>query len=288
MSRMAGARHYAEYAAFRLFAALARALPLEAASRWSGRAWRVVAPRSPRHRRALDNLALALPETSAAERERIARDMWENLGRTFAEFFRLAEIDAERRVTLESPEEAPAILAAAPFVVCALHMGNWELMSVSAERYGVRLAGVYQKLANPLVERDVYAIRAPHYPAGLYEKSLATMRAFMRLPRQGACPAFLADLHEGRGVATPFFGRSVLANPFPAQLARALGLPLYAARVLRLADVRFSMRVVPVEVPRTNDRDADVAAAIAALYARFEEFIREAPEQWMWAQRRWR
>jgi len=288
MSRIAGARHYAEYAAFRLFAALARALPIEAASRWSGRAWRVVAPRSSRHRRALDNLALALPETSAAERERIARDMWENLGRTFAEFFRLAEIDAERRVTLESPEEAPAIVAAAPFVICALHMGTWELMAASAERYGVRLAGVYQKLANPLVERDVYAIRAPHYPAGLYEKSLATMRAFMRLPRQGACPAFLADLHEGRGVATPFFGRSVFANPFPAQLARALGLPLYAARVLRLADVRFSMRVVPVEVPQTNDRDADVAAAIAALYARFEEFIREAPEQWMWAQRRWR
>jgi KDO2-lipid IV(A) lauroyltransferase len=42
-----------------------------------------------------------------------------------------------------------------------------------------------------------------------------------------------------------------------------------------------------VEVPVTEDRDADVRVATENLQAKFEEFVREAPEQWMWAHRRW-
>ena len=288
ISRLADARNFIEYIIFRLVAALIRAFPLEVASGAMGLAWRAIAPRLRRHRRALDNLALALPETAPAERERIARAMWENLGRNFAEFFFLQEIEAERRADMESPEVASAIVGAGPFVICSMHMGNWELLAAVGARYGAKPAGVYQTLHNPLVDRYVHAMRAPSYPGGLYAKSPAMMRAFLRLPREGGCPAFLADLHEGRGISTLFFGMPALANPFPAQLARALGLPLYAARVRRLPGVRFSVRVVPVEVTRTDDRDADVAAATAALHARFEQFVREEPEQWMWAHRRWR
>ncbi|MGO4870669.1 MAG: lysophospholipid acyltransferase family protein [Roseiarcus sp.] len=287
MGRFVQVRHYAEYAVFRAIAAIIRALPLETASRWSGLGWRAVAPHLRRHQRALDNLAMALPETSAAERERIARDMWENLGRTFAEFFHLDQIDAQARVTMEGAERFQTIVDAGPFVVCGMHMGNWELMSLTATRFGAKLAGVYQGLTNPLVERYVYEMRAPMYPAGLLDKSPATARALLRLAREGGCPAFLADLREGRGVETPLFGHPAMSNSFPALIARMTGLPLYAARVLRRADARFSLRIEPVPVPKTRDRGADVAAATATLQALFEEFIREAPEQWMWAHRRW-
>ncbi|MGD1037302.1 MAG: hypothetical protein ABR878_08910 [Roseiarcus sp.] len=288
MSRFARVRHIVEYAAFRATAALIAALPLETASRWSGRGWRAIAPHLRRHRRALDNLAAAFPEMSAAERERIASAMWENLGRTFAEFFHLSQIEAQGRLALEPPERFQAVAAAGPFVVCGLHMGNWELMALAGYRFGVKLAGVYQILSNPLVDRAVYALRAPWYLGGLRVKSTATARALLRQAHEGGSPAFVADLHEWRGIATPFFGRPAFSNPFPALIARATGLPLYAVRVIRLPNAHFSMRIERIEVPKTDNRDADVAAATAALQARFEEFIREAPEQWMWAHQRWR
>ena len=91
-------RERIEFAAFRLVAAAMGALPLEAASAFSGWGWRMVAPWLPRHKRALENLAAAYPEMSLAERQRIAMAMWDNLGRSFAEFFHLAELAKQGRV----------------------------------------------------------------------------------------------------------------------------------------------------------------------------------------------
>ena len=272
---------------FRIVAAIAAALPLQVASDLSGLGWRKVAPHLKRQKRALANLAVAFPDMSLAERERIAGKMWENLGRTFAEFFHLRQIVAEQRILLDPLDRFEAMANSAPFVVCGLHMGNWEIMAQVGQRNGAALAGTYQSVTNPFVEKWTFAQRAPMYAGGLYNKSPTTARTMLRLARQGVCLAFLADLREGRGVPTPFFGHVAMSNPFPALIARSLGLPLYAARVKRLPGVRFTLRIEPVEMPRTADRDADVRLATANLQSRFEEFVREVPEQWTWAHRRW-
>jgi KDO2-lipid IV(A) lauroyltransferase len=281
-------RYWLEYAGFRLLAAAIRALPLEAASRGSGAAWRLVAPRLSRQKRVLDNLAAAYPEMSLDERKRLADDMWENLGRTYAEFFHLDEIVASGRIALEPFQRFEKVAHSGPFVVCGLHLGNWEIMSQAGKRFGVPLTGVYQRLSNPYVDAATVKLRAPQYEGGLLPKTPATARALLKKARGGVgCPAFLADLRDDRGAAVPFFGQPALSNTFPAQLARTTGLPLYACAVFRLPGVRFSIRIEPIFVPQTNDRHADALAATAALQAQFEAFIRQAPEQWMWGHRRW-
>ncbi len=287
MGRLRRLRISLEYIVFRGVAAIASALPLDVASSVSGLLWRLIAPRLARQKRALDNLALALPELSPAERRRITLAMWDNLGRTFAEFFHMPQILAEGRVALEPFDKFEAIAKGGSFIVATLHLGNWELASQAGLPFGLPLAGVYQKLTNPLVDRWTYDKRRPVYPGGLYDKSPATSRALFKLAKSGGYPAFVADLREGRGIAVPFFGRPARSNPFPASLARVAGIPLYAARVMRTRGAHFVMRIERVEVPVSGDRDADILAATAALQARFEEFVREAPEQWMWAHRRW-
>jgi len=172
-------------------------------------------------------------------------------------------------------------------VACGLHMGNWEITSQGALHIGKRAAGVYQKIANPLVDRDVSAARAPLYPGGLMEKSPRTARALLRHAQEGGCAAFLADQRDRRGIEVSFFGRPARSATFPALVARSTGTPLYVCRVKRLDGVRFSLRIEQVTVPRTADREADVAAATSAIQSAFEAMIREAPEQWMWAHRRW-
>jgi KDO2-lipid IV(A) lauroyltransferase len=281
-------RYRLEYLVFLAVVAMARALPIETASRWSGAGWRLVAPYLGRHRRAVQNLTAAFPEKSPAEIQQIARGMWDNLGRNFAEFFHLDELVNGDRMIVETPEVFETIRArSGGTVACSLHMANWEIVSLGGLALGLKAAGVYQKIHNPFVENYVNAIRAPLYPGGLIEKSAQAARVLLRHARDGGCATLLADQRDSRGVPAPFFGRPAPSTSFPASLARTINAPLFVCRVKRLQGARFSIRVVELPVPRTSDRDADITAATCALQATFESMIREAPEQWMWAHRRW-
>ena len=250
-------------------------------------AWRLIAPRLRRQKRALDNLALAFPEMPLKERERIAADMWENLGRTFAEGFFLKQIMAEGRVTFEPMEQLREIARGGPCIVCGLHLGNWELVAYAGKLMGAPFTGVYQRLSNPYVDAATLKLREAIYEGGLLPRTTATARTLLKTARQGGYPAFLADLRDDRGAAVPFFGALARSTVFPALLARTTGLPLYAGAAFRRPNVRFVIRGARIPVPETNDREADAIVATAALQKQFEAFIREAPEQWMWAHRKW-
>ena len=280
-------RYRLEYAAFRAAEAMIRALPLEAVSAASGKSWRLVAPHLYRQERALKNLELAYPEWSPEKRQTVAADMWENLGRTFAETFHLQRIVAEGRVTFEPGEWFDEIARGGPCVVCGLHLGNWELVACASRRIGAKFTGVYQRLSNPYVEAATWKLRAPLYEGGLLPKTPVTARALLKAAKGGGYPAFLADLRDDRGASVPFFGHPARSAVFPALLARTAGLPLYAGAAYRLPKVRFVVRAARVPIPESNDRDADAVAGTAALQAQFEAFIREAPEQWMWGHRKW-
>ena len=258
-------RYRLEYIGFRAAQAAATALPLEAVSRTSGLAWRLIAPLLHRQERALGNLALAYPELSAAERERIAAGMWENLGRTFGESFHLKEIVAQKRVRFEPMEQLDDIIRGGPCVVCGLHLGNWELVAYASKLMGARFTGVYQRLSNPLVDEETRKLRAFLYDGGLLPKTPVTARALMKTAKGGGYPAFLADLRDDNGAAVPFFGAPALSTVFPALLARKTGLPLYAGAAFREPKVRFVIRAAQVEIPHTADHAADAIAGTAAL-----------------------
>ncbi len=281
-------RYRLEDLAFGLAGLCFKALPIETASWLSGLIWRRLGPRlgSRRQIRALANLALAFPEKSEAERTALAVAMWENLGRTFAETFRLAEIAVSDRLDVLEPSGFKRDGAAR--IVCAAHQGNWEIavlaISSAAE---ARPAGVYQRIKNPLVDARVRQMRSFLYPGGLYPKTPAAPRQLIRHAREGGTLAVLADQRDMRGPHVNFFNRPAPSTPFPAMVARTLGLKLYAGEIVRKPNVRFDIRLVEIPVPQTADREADIVAATAALQAEFERSIRRHPEQWMWSHRRW-
>ena len=279
-------KYQLEYGVVRAVAWLVARLPLETASNLSGAIWRRVAPMLKRHKRAIAHLAAAFPDMSPVEREHLARKMWEGLGRTFAESFYLPEIFASDRVDASSLEILRAYEGQG-IVLCAPHQGNWEVATMGLMRLGREPAGLYQRVKNPLVDAYLRDARAPYYPAGLYAKDPATPLKLMRILKRGGCMAMLADLREHTGLKVPFFGQAAPSTPFPALMARNLGIPLFAGSIVREPGVRFRLNVERIEVPVTDDKDADILAATANLQAAFERSIRQKPEQWMWAHQRW-
>jgi len=275
-----------EYEVVRTVAWLVARLPLETASDLSGWIWRRVAPFLGRHDRAIAHLAAAFPDMSETERQRLACDMWECLGRTFAETFYLPEIFASDRIEVSGLEILRAHEGRG-MVICAAHQGNWEVATMGLMRLGKEPAGLYQRVKNPLVDAFVRETRRPYYPAGLFAKDQSTAMKLMRLLKRGGCLAMLADLREHTGLQVPFFGRDAPSTPFPAMMARNLGIPLFAGRIIREPGVRFKLSMEEIEVPVSDDKEADILAATANLQAAFERSIRQRPEQWMWAHQRW-
>jgi KDO2-lipid IV(A) lauroyltransferase len=172
-------------------------------------------------------------------------------------------------------------------VICAPHFGNWELTVIGLVRPGLRPASLYQKIKNPYVDAYVVRTRAPHYPGGLLPKTPEATRRLMRHARNGGTVAFLADQRENRGIAVPFFGTPAPSTIFPALIARVNNAPLFAVHLVREPGVRFRFHIEEIPTRVTDDRDADIAFSTTALQAAFERVIRQAPEQWMWGQRRW-
>ena len=167
-----GLRLRLEFAALWLAIVIARAIPLQAASWLSGKLWRYIAPRLSRQKRALANLELAYPEKSLPERRAIAAAMWENLGRTFAESLHIKALTKSDRIVFEPAEGFDeAARGAKPFIVCGLHLGNWEILAHGGQRLGVSLIGVYQRMSNPHVEALMRRLREPLYKGGLTPKN---------------------------------------------------------------------------------------------------------------------
>ena len=164
-------RYRIEYWAFRAAGLIFGALPVETASAVSGSLWRHVAPFTSRHRRALGHLRDALPGKTSAEHEAIARDMWENLGRTFAESFHLQSLAASDRVSFENKDVLLRWAASEQGrVACAGHLGNWELAILGIMQVGAKPWSIYRALKNPIVDAEVLRMRSFLYTGGLLPK----------------------------------------------------------------------------------------------------------------------
>jgi KDO2-lipid IV(A) lauroyltransferase len=278
-----------EYAGYRLLGLVLGSLPLETASKFGGALLASLGPKSrKRHPRLLRNLAAAYPDLSEQERGKLAVEVWRNLGHVLGEFFHIDDIIRDR-VEIENPEVLRRIAASGKgAVLCGAHQANWEGGSAVVQEFGLRLIGVYRAMSNPFVDADVMRRRIKYYPGGLMGKhDPETPVAMIRYARAGGSPAFLVDQQTYMGLKVPFFGRLSATTPFPAMVARQCNIPFVLITGQRLPGVRFKVRATEIDMPRTDDRNADIFAATAAMQAVLENSIRLHPEQWMWTHDRW-
>lgn len=269
---------------------LAAALTPERASAFGGWIGRRLGPRLPASRRALRNIERALPETTPAERHAILCGMWDNLGRVLAEYPHLPALWDSGRVEVVGAETIQDLSRShRPGLLLAAHLGNWELLSLSASRlgFGPGLTLVYRRLNNPLVDRLIAHARRP-FAARLVPKGRDGAREILAALRQGGTVAMMVDQKMNDGIPVPFFGRDAMTAPAIAQLALKFDCPLIPARIERLGGTRFRITIMPpLELPRSGDRNTDIGDLMIRINRLIESWVREQPAQWLWLHRRW-
>jgi KDO2-lipid IV(A) lauroyltransferase len=267
--------------------ALFRSLPLDRASALGGWIGRTVGPRLSGSRTARRNLTRAFPEKPAAEIEAILLGMWDNLGRTIAEYPHLDRIGSER-VELVGGEHADALRDDGKGgIIVGGHLSNWEVQSVAARKRGLEVAVVYRAPNNPYVADLLVALRGAATDTQI-PKGPDGARALLRLLGKGGHVGMLIDQKMNDGIPLPFFGRDAMTAPAAAQLALRCGVPLCAAFTERLGGAHFRVTVFPPEAyPTSGDRNADSRILMERLNRVLEDWIRERPAQWLWLHRRW-
>lgn len=290
-----------EYALLRAIVGTVRLLPLETATAISAKAWRLLAPRinPKRHKRALANLAVAFPEMSEEERLRICMAHWENLGRVMAETMQIDRIvDDPDRIHIVSDRLFRRYKdKLGPAIGVSLHMGNWELSIWPFVAANANPAAVYRSVNNPYVDRYLRWQRRKLYPGGLFGRGKVegehgddqkTARILTDFVRRGGRLGLVCDLYDRTGLPVPFFGQDARTQAIGAMIARRVGSRIWMSRCKRVGtSSNFEIELMELRVPRTKNIGEDVRWIMVEMQKQFEAWVRDAPEQWMWSNRRW-
>lgn len=234
------------------------------------------------------NLQLCFPELDVLTRRHLVTQHFEALGLGFLDMglawwateTRLRSwwrIRGAEHVQAAYREGRGVIFVTAHFV--ALEMGARYLCSL------VPLNPVYRQHRNSYLEQLVLKQRQPYIQAAIPRHDV---RLLLRTLGHGGCVWFAPDQNFSNNgyVFSPFFGIAAATNTATsrfAQLTQALVVPFV---VMRREDAPGYDIVI--QSPLENFPSDNVQADTDRMNAIFEEWIRQAPAQYLWSHRRFK
>lgn len=251
---------------------------------------------SPRKRRIEANLSLVHPEKDRAWRTDMRRRLYGHLAWTVTELLALQRDPSQALHWVESVEgghhmetlQAPG--RGALFV--SAHLGNWELLAAwyaqfrrAAERPSPYVVSqeIHDREISDLVRE--YRERSG---IGLLPKGISTLE-FVRLLKEGAHIALLADISWLGGVRLPFMGHDCTNTTGPAVLSLLASVPIVPVGIYRTAPFRHTIRFFPpLPVPEERDRRRRAELLTMEVNRALEKMIAPRPELWFWMHNRWK
>ena len=270
--------------------ALVRPLSPEMASNLGGLVARTLGPRLRVSERARRNLRLVMPELSEPRIAEIVRGMWDNLGRTFAEYPHLGRITDPTSDRVDWADMEPVRRLRDEWgagILCSAHIANWEIMPVTAAQNGLDMTIIVREPNNPHVRGIIDRLRGVA-GGGRTPKGESGAKESIRVLRSGRVLGVLFDQKLNRGLRAPLFGIDAMTAAAPAQLALRFRCPLILVRIERTGPARFRLTAQgPLPLPETGTRQDDTLELVRRMNAVLEDWIRARPEQWFWLHRRW-
>ena len=268
-----------------------RLLPLKLASKLGGSIAEVLGRRFRRSNTARRNLQRAMPDLNHEEIESIVSEMWNNLGRTFAEFPHIAKLGSHELKSLASLEGeeyiSNAIRKGNGTIFFTGHLGNWEIGPRLFSDLGYPVSIIYRKGNNPGIACLIQKLRSSYLVSAI-PKGQAGSREIIKCIKKGEAIGILVDQKMNDGIKSTFFGIEAMTAPAIASLALKYHCPVLPVRVIRLHDNKFRVVVSPpLEINYSDESDTNVVTLIYRINSIVEKWVREYPGQWIWLHNRW-
>ena len=283
------------YVLVRALIAVVQALPLSVCER-GAEVLATLASRVLRVRQHVvdENLRIAFPEASAAQREQIAWRMWRHLLLMCAEIahtprkvHRTNWREHSQIVNLE--QFVRTLLSGRPLVVISAHYGNFELGGYLMGLFGFPTYTVARKLDNPYLDRFVNRFRGRTGQFILPKQKSGEL--IKQVLDRGGILTLLGDQAAGKkGCWVNFFGRPASTHKAVALFSLGNDAPTMVSYARRL-DRPLHYEIGPAAMidPRDPNFEYGNVPLLAQWYTDcLETLVREAPDQYWWLHRRWK
>jgi Kdo2-lipid IVA lauroyltransferase/acyltransferase len=239
------------------------------------------------------NLRQAFPDRDEGWIRRVAAASYGHLGREGVALLRMGKLGAREvweRTQVEGIEHLREPLSRDRGVILLTgHLGNWEIGGAAMAVREIPIDVVAKRQNNPLFDARLNRTRE-RLGMRVIDRDGGTKR-ILRSLAGGRVVALVADqnvLHAG--VFVDFFGRPAATARGPALLAQRTGASVVFASAIRVPGkrARYRIRLQPLAPPTGDDPEAMARDLLRRYLAALEADIRLAPEQYLWAHKRWK
>ncbi len=238
----------------------------------------------------LNNLSIAFPEKTAAEKEKIARRFYRNFTDNFIETIKFISASDNwfRKHFIADPTLFEQLYK--QDYKCQVHLGhnfNWELGNLGMPlRFPYQLLTVYMPIKNKVMDRLFMKIRSK---TGAQLLSATNMsHDLIPYRNQKYVLALVADQNPGHPRAAywvNFFGRPTPFLKGPEKAAKNAKAAVIFCHFTKKKRGYYQAHFSPAI---TEPHNLPEAALTRQYVAYLENVIRANPEMWLWSHRRWK
>lgn len=269
---------------------LLRALPMQLSGGLSSWLFKTFAGFTSRINTAQKNLRLAFPDKTEQEIQQLSRETFHSLGLALSELLHMLTVWEQRdqRLEFSVAQESEEVLGGdRPIVFVTAHTQAWQFTNFLAAQFSLRVSIIYAPESNPYLREFFLKLRNA-FPARLVSRD-GGIRTLARELKNGYSIGLAVDTRLDGAEMIPLFGIEAPTNTTPARLALRNQCALIPVHVVRLPDYRYRI-CVDKPIPPDNPAASSAEQAIdmtCQLNRKFEQWIREAPGQWICLKRRW-
>jgi Kdo2-lipid IVA lauroyltransferase/acyltransferase len=233
------------------------------------------------------NLALAFPEYSQVDRDRLGRESLVNVATVGLEILTLRHLSSQQLQSVISVEDIQLLqsLGDRGGLLLSGHVGNWELLAFGA----AAVSGIPFSIIIKSQKDFGELIRMRTARGNKVIPTHRSAREAAALLARGGVVAMLADqAATTEDDMTMMFGIPTCTYSAPARLALRFRPRVIIGFAQRNGDGRYHVRLEELLHDDLPDNPEGSQAFTQRYVERLETAIRQHPEQWLWGHRKWK
>ncbi len=238
----------------------------------------------------MENLKIAFPEKTEAERTSIMKGFYKNFIDNFIETIKLFSITGEelnKRFTGNFEIVNDLYATGKKLQLHTAHFFNWEFALLGyANNIKYPLLTVYMPISNKILDRIFLNMRKRF--GGHLIAATEFAKKFAGYSKQQYCLALVADQNPGtpeNAYWTPFFGKMAPIVKGPERGAKVAGTAILMCNYYKVKRGYYRTDMVLLT---TEPRSLPEGEITKKMIAFLEDTIRKYPSNYLWSHRRWK